>query len=211
MKRVVVKACSRFLHVGWAQLELADALLINIFSQLFNYLFFKGHLRNKHPEKCINSESKGMNNLFISALNFLNRIPNMALVVTLRVSAHRGYRAFQEARDPRDQLVQRDLPVVTDQKGLRVHEELKAMKDPVENRDFQAPREVQGQLVQQAHSEARVMQAPLEVKVPLAPKDHKAPRVKLERRVIQVLLEVKVPQAPRGLRGLFHVTGNSAF
>ena len=146
-----------------------------------------------------------MNNLFISALNFLNRIPNMALVVTLRVSAHRGYRASQEARDPRDQLVQRDLPVVTDQKGLRVQEESKAIKDPVENRDFQAPREVQGQLVQQAHSEARVMQALL------APRDHKAPRVKLERRVIQVLLEVKVPQAPRGLQGLFHVTGNSAF
>ena len=146
-----------------------------------------------------------MNNLFISALNFLNRIPNMALVVTLLVSAHRGYRASQEARDPRDQLVQRDLPVVMDQKGLRVQEESKAIKDPVENRDFQAPREVQGQLVQQAHSEARVMQAPL------APRDHKAPRVKLERRVIQVLLEVKVPQAPRGLQGLLHVTGNSAF
>ena len=85
------------------------------------------------------------------------------------------------------------------------------MKDPVENRDLQVPREVQGQLVQQAHLEARVMQVPLEVKVPLAPRDHKAPRVKLERRVIQVLLEVKVPQAPRGLQGLLHVIGNSAF
>ena len=146
-----------------------------------------------------------MNNLFISALNFLNRIPNMALVVTLLVSAHRGYRASQEARDPRDHLVHRDHPGITDPKDLWVHEESKAMRDPVENRDFQAPREVQGQLVQQAHSEARVMQAPL------APRDHKAPRVKLERRVIQVLLEVKVPQAPRGLQGLFHVTGNSAF
>ena len=135
----------------------------------------------------------------------------MALVVTLLVSVHRGYRASQEARDPRDQLVQRDHPGITGPKDLWVHEESKAMKDPVENRDFQAPREVQGQLVQQAHSEARVMQVPLEVKVPLASRDHKAPRVKLERRVIQVLLEVKVPQAPRGLQGLLHVIGNNAF
>ena len=146
----------------------------------------------------------------MSALNFLNRIPNMALVVTLRVSAHRGYRASQEARVPRDQLVHRDHPGITDPKDLSVHEESKAMKDPVENRDFQAPREVQGQLVQQAQVETRVMQAPLEVKVLLAPRDHKAPRVKLERGVIQVLLEVKVPQVPRGLQGLLHVTGNSA-
>ena len=92
-----------------------------------------------------------------------------------------------------------------DPKDLWVHEESKAMKDPVENRDFQAPREVQGQLVQQAHSEARVMQ------VPLVPRDHKAPLVKLERRVIQVLLEVKAPQALRGPQGPMHVTGNSAF
>ena len=149
--------------------------------------------------------------LFISALNFVNRIPNMALVVTLLVSAHRVYRASQEARDPRDHLVHRDHPGITDPKDLWVHEESKAMRDPVENRDFQAPREVQGQLVQQAHSEARVMQVPLEVKVPLAPRDHKAPRVKLERRAIQGLLEVKVPQVPRGLEGLLHVIGNSAF
>ena len=58
------------------------------------------------------------------------------------------------------------------------------MKDPVENRDFKAPGEVQGQLVQQAHSEARVMQVPL---------------------------EVKAPQALRGPQGLLHVIGNSAF
>ena len=135
----------------------------------------------------------------------------MALVVTLHVSAHRGYRASQEARDPRDQLVHRDHPETTDPKDLWVHEESKAMKDPVENKDFQASGEVQGQLVQQAQVEARVMQVPLEVKVPLVPRDHKAPRVKLERRVIQVLLEVKVPQVPRGLQGLLHVIGNSAF
>ena len=147
---------------------------------------------------------------FMSTLNFLNRIPNMALVVTLLVSAHRGYRASQEARDPQDQLVQRDHPGITDPKALSVHEESKAMKDPVENRDFQAPREERVQLVQPAQAEARVMQVPLEVKVLLALRDHKAPRVKLERRVIQVLLEVKVPQAPRGLQGLLHVTGNSA-
>ena len=111
----------------------------------------------------------------------------MALVVTLRVSAHREYRASQEARDPRDprdQLVQRDHPGITDPKDLWVHEESKAMKDPVENRDFLAQMEVRGQLVQQAQAEARV---------------------------IQVLLEVKVPQAPRGLQGLLHVIGSSAF
>ena len=129
----------------------------------------------------------------------------MAPVVTLRVSAHRGYQASQDTQDRRDQLVQRDHPGITDPKDLWVHEKSKAMKDPVENRDFEAPREVQVQLVQQAHSEARVMQ------VPLASRDHKAPRVKLERRVIQVLLEVKVPQVPRGLQGLLHVIGNSAF
>jgi len=135
----------------------------------------------------------------------------MALVVTLLVSVHRGYRASQEARDPRDQLVQRDYPGITGPKDLWVHEESKAMKEPVENRDFQAPREVRGQLVQQAHSEARVMQVPLEVKVPLAPRDHKAPRVKLERRVIQVLLEVKALQALSVPKGPMHVIGNSAF
>ena len=129
----------------------------------------------------------------------------MPLVVTLHVSAHRGYRASQEARDPRDQLVHQDHQGITDPKDLLVHEESKAMKDPVENRGFKAPREVEGQLVQQAQAEARVKQ------VPLAPRDHKAPRVKLERRVIQVLLEFKVPQAPRGLQGLLHVIGNSAF
>ena len=146
--------------------------LINIYFQLFN------------------SKSKRMNNalifffFFLSSLNFLNRIPNMALAVTLRVSAHREYRASQEARDPRDQLVQRDHPGITDPKDLWVHEESKAMKDPVENRDFLAQMEVRGQLVQQAQAEARV---------------------------IQVLLEVKVPQAPRGLQGLLHVIGSSAF
>ena len=103
----------------------------------------------------------------------------MAPVVTLLVSVHRGYRAFQEARDPRDQLVQRDHPGITDPKDLRVHEESKAMKDPVENKDFRAPKKIQGRGVQQAHSEARVMQVPLEVKDPLAPRDHKDPRVKL--------------------------------
>ena len=135
----------------------------------------------------------------------------MPLVVTLLVSVHLGYRASQEARDPRDQLEQRVHPGITDPKDLWVHEESKGMKDPVENRDFLVQMEVQGQLVQQAQVEARVMQAPLEVKVSLAPRDQKAPRVKLERGVIQVLLEVKVPPVPRGLQGLLHVTGNSAF
>ena len=130
----------------------------------------------------------------------------MPLVVTLLVSVHRGYWASQEALDPRDQLAQRDHPGITGPKDLWVHEGSKAMKDPAENRDFQAPREVQ-----QAQAEARVMQVPLEVKVPLAPRDHKASRVKLERGVIQVLLEVKVPQALRGPQGPMHVTGNSAF
>ena len=135
----------------------------------------------------------------------------MLLVVTLLVSVHRVYRASQEARDPRDQLEQRVHPGITDPKDLWVHEESKAMKDPVENRGFPATWEVQGQLVQQAHSEARVMQVHLEVKVPLAPRDHKAPRVKLERRVIQVLLDVKAPQALRVPKGPMHVTGNNAF
>ena len=129
----------------------------------------------------------------MSALNFLNRIPNMALVVTLRVSAHRGYPASQEARDPRDHLVQRDHPGITDPKDVWVHEESKAIEDPVENTDFVGQMEVQDQLVQQVQAEARVMQAPL------------------ERGVIQVLLEVKVPQALRGSQGPMHVTGNSAF
>ena len=118
-----------------------------------------------------------LNPLFFS--NFFNRIHNMALVVTRHVSAHRVYRASQEARDPRDQLIQRDHPGITDPKDLWVHEESKAMKDPVENKDFRAPKEIQGRGVQQAHSEARVMQVPLEVKDPLAPRDHKDPRVKL--------------------------------
>ena len=55
------------------------------------------------------------------------------------VLALRGYRASQEAQDPRDQLVQRDHPGITDPKALWVHEESKAMKDPVENRDLQGP------------------------------------------------------------------------
>ena len=101
----------------------------------------------------------------------------MALVVTLRVSAHRGYRVSREARDPRDQLVHRDHPGITDPRDQWVHEESKAMKDPLENRDFQALREIQVQLVQQAQAEARVMQVLLDVKDPLAPRDHKAPLV----------------------------------
>ena len=40
------------------------------------------------------------------------------------------------------------------------------MKDLVENKDFQAPGEVQGQLVQQAQAEARVKQVPLGLKGP---------------------------------------------
>ena len=130
---------------------LSIIIIINIYSQLFNYLFFKGHLRYKHSrevnklqikenELCISlSLSLSLSFsvfFFISSLNFLNRIPNMALVVTLLVSAHRGYRASQEARDPRDQLVQRDHPGITDPKDLWVHEESRAMKDSVENRDF---------------------------------------------------------------------------
>ena len=68
----------------------------------------------------------------------------MVLVVTLLVSAHRGYRASQEARDPRDQLVQLDHQGITDPKALWVHEESKAIKDPVENRDLKGPLHVIG-------------------------------------------------------------------
>ena len=44
-------------------------------------------------------------------------------MVTLCVSAHRGYRASQDTRDRRDQLVERDHPGITDPKELWVHEE----------------------------------------------------------------------------------------
>ena len=44
-------------------------LLINIYGQLFSYLFFKGYSRNKHT-KCINSKSKRINNALIFFIDF---------------------------------------------------------------------------------------------------------------------------------------------
>ena len=100
------------------------------------------------------------------------------------VSVHQEFPASQEALDPRDQQVLRDHPVIMDLKDPWAHEETKAMKEPVEDRDHQVPVVTKVKLV------------------PLAPKDLKDPQVQLvllETRVILVLVEVKVPQVPRVL------------
>ena len=120
----------------------------------------------------------------------------MVAVVMVGVSVHQEFRASQEALDPRDQQVLRDLPVIMDLKEPWAHEEKKVMKEPVEDRDLQAP------------AVTKVKQ------VPLAPKDLKDPQVQLvhlETRVIQVLVEVKVPQVPRVLQDRLLVIGNTAF
>ena len=120
----------------------------------------------------------------------------MVPVVMVGVSVHQEFQASQEALDPRDQQVLRDLPVIMDLKDPWAHEERKVMKEPVEVRDLQA-------------------QAVPKVKqVPLAPKDLRDPQVQLaplETRVIQVLVEVKVPQVPRVIQTLLAVIGNNAF
>ena len=67
------------------------------------------------------------------------------------------------------------------------------MKEPVEDRDLQAP------------AVTKVKQ------VPLAPRDLRGPQVQLETRVIQELVEVKVPQVPRVLQDRLVVIGNNAF
>ena len=112
------------------------------------------------------------------------------------VSVHQEFQASQEALDPRDQQVLRDHPVIMDLKDPWAHEETKVMKEPVEDRDLQAP------------AATKVKQ------VPLAPRDLKDPQVQLvplETRVIQVLVEVKVPQVPRVLQDRLALIGNTAF
>ena len=120
----------------------------------------------------------------------------MVRVVMVGVSVHQEFQASQEALDPRDQQVLRDLPVIMDLKDPWAHEERKVMKEPVEDRDLQAPAVPK---VKQVH---------------LVPMDFKDPQVQLvplETRVIQVLVEVKVPQVPRVLQDRLVVIGNNAF
>ena len=120
----------------------------------------------------------------------------MVPVVMVGVSVHQEFQASQEALDPRDQQVLRDLPVIMDLKDPWAHEERKVMKEPVEDRDLQAP------------------VVPKVKQVHLAPKDFKDPQVQLvplETRVTQVLVEVKVPQVPRVLQDRLVVIGNNAF
>ena len=124
----------------------------------------------------------------------------MVHVVTVGVSVHQEFQASQEALDPREQQVLRDRLAIMDLKDPWAHEETKAMKGPVEDRDHQVPKELKAQ---QVHPVTKVKQVLVEIKVPLAPRDLKDPQVQLvplETRVIQALVEVKVPQAPRTLR-----------
>ena len=112
------------------------------------------------------------------------------------VSVHQEFQASQEALDPRDQQVLRDLPVIMDLKDPWAHEETKVMKEPVEDRDLQAPA------------------VPKVKQVPLAPRDLKDPQVQLaplETRVIQVRVEVKVLQVQTVLQDRLVVIGNTAF
>ena len=150
----------------------------------------------------------------------------MVAVVMVGVSVHQEFQASQEALDPRDQQVLRDLPVIMDLKDPWAHEETKVMKEPVEDRDLQAPavtkvkqvplapRDLRDPQVQLVPLETRVILVLVESKFPLAPKDLKDPQVQLvslETRVIQVLVEVKVPQVPRVLQDRLAVIGNTAF
>ena len=108
----------------------------------------------------------------------------MVPVVMVGVSVHQEFQASQEALDPRDQQVLRDLPVIMDLQDPWAHGETKVMKEPVEDRDLQ---------------------------VPAVPKVKQVQLVPLETRVIQVLVEVKVPQVPRVLQDRLVVIGNNAF
>ena len=100
------------------------------------------------------------------------------------------------------------------------------MKEPVEDREHQASKELKDLQAQQVHVgtkvkqvqqvplETRVMQVLVESKVLLAPRALKDPQVQLvpmETRVIQVLVEVKVPQVPRVIQDRLVVIGNNAF
>ena len=74
----------------------------------------------------------------------LNRPHHMDPVVMVGVSVHQEFQASPEALDPpgpRDQQVLRDHPVIMDLKEPWAHEETKVMKEPVEGRGHQAPKE----------------------------------------------------------------------
>ena len=120
----------------------------------------------------------------------------MVLVVMVGVSVHQDFPASQEALDPRDQQVLRDHPVIMDLKDPWAQEETKAMKEPVEDRDHQASKELKDLQAQQDHVGTKVKQVQL---------------VPLEARVIQVVVDVKVPQFPRVLQDRLFVIGNNAF
>ena len=120
----------------------------------------------------------------------------MVRVVMVGVSVHQEFQASLEALDPRDQQVSRDHPVIMDLKDPWAHEETKVMKELVEDREYQASKELKDLQGRQVHVRTKVKQVQL---------------VPLETRVIQVLAEVKVPQVPRVLQDRLFVIGNSAF
>ena len=72
----------------------------------------------------------------------LNRPYHMVPVVMVGVSVHQEFQASQEALDPRDQQVSREHPVIMDLKDPWALEETKVMKEPVEGRGLQAPKEL---------------------------------------------------------------------
>ena len=138
----------------------------------------------------------------------------MVPVVTVGVSVHQESQASQEALDPREQQVLRDHLAIMDLKDPWAHEETKAMKGPVEDRDRQVPKELKARQAQQVQPVTKVKQVLVESKVSLALRDLKDLQVQLvpmETRVIQVLVAVKVPQVPRVLQDRLVVLGNSAF
>ena len=133
---------------------------------------------------------------FSSFRALLNRLHPMVPVVMVGVSVHQEFQASQEVLDPREQQVLWDHRVIMDLKDPWAHEESKAMKEPMEDRDFQVPAVTKVKLA------------------PLVPRDLKDPQVQLVplgTRVIQVLVEVKVPQVPRVLQDPLVVSGNNAF
>ena len=69
----------------------------------------------------------------------LRRPHHMDPVVIVGVSVHREFQASQEVLVPRDQQVSRDHPVIMDLKDPWAHEETRAMKELVEDRDHQVP------------------------------------------------------------------------
>ena len=127
----------------------------------------------------------------------------MVHVVTVGVSVHQEFQASQEALDQREQQVLRDHLAVMDLKDPWAHEETKAMKGSVEDRDHQVPKELKAPQAKQVYPVTKVKQVLVEIKVPLAPRDLRDVQVQLgplETRVIQVLVEVKAPQVQRVLQ-----------